>query len=400
MRKIIVAAVVGALGFAAGFGMLSRLLNQSQAEFAARQVAWQTEKANLEVALERERNRAPERSLVTVPPQILQVTNRLSAAEILTRLQTIRVPANSVRAQRQVIHELETLLELGPEALPAIREFLAGNVDVAYEVVARRSLRDGRFPTEFVVPPTLRIGLMEVAKNIGGESGEEILAQVLTNTRRGDELAYSVYALQELAPNKYRDAALTAARSLLASHSGSTTPQGRLERDVLYGLLSYFNDPSFVATAQAQVVQETGQIDKVSLRYLQKALGEQSVAFVSQVWQDPRLATDEKEPLARVALAYAGLNPQADQLYQTAINDPAMPSDERRNLIEDLNETGFADPKHLTPADLALIQKRIGMIEQLAPNSMDDINAAAFKEAYKDLVNMKNSLTEKPGLTK
>ena len=77
-----------------------------------------------------------------------------------------------------------------------------------------------------------------------------------------------------------------------------------------------------------------------------------------------------------------------------------MPPDERRNLIEDLNETGFADPKHLTPTDLTLIQKRIAMIEQLAPSSMDDINTAAFKEAYKDLVNMRNSLTEKPGLTK
>jgi hypothetical protein len=57
-------------------------------------------------------------------------------------------------------------------------------------------------------------------------------------------------------------------------------------------------------------------------------------------------------------------------------------------LIEDLNEDGFPDPKNITPDDLPLIMSRIQLVEQLAPAAMDDVNFAAFAEAYKDLVNM------------
>jgi divalent metal cation (Fe/Co/Zn/Cd) transporter len=41
----------------------------------------------------------------------------------------------------------------------------------------------------------------------------------------------------------------------------------------------------------------------------------------------------------------------------------------------------------------ALIVNRLALIEQLAPESMDDVNAAAFAEAYKDLVDMYRRLT-------
>jgi hypothetical protein len=38
---------------------------------------------------------------------------------------------------------------------------------------------------------------------------------------------------------------------------------------------------------------------------------------------------------------------------------------------------------------------RIQLIEELAPDAMDDVNAAAFQEAYKDLVNMYVRLAKK-----
>jgi hypothetical protein len=36
---------------------------------------------------------------------------------------------------------------------------------------------------------------------------------------------------------------------------------------------------------------------------------------------------------------------------------------------------------------------RISLMEQLAPGAADDTNAAAFREAYRDLVNMRVRLT-------
>jgi hypothetical protein len=93
-------------------------------------------------------------------------------------------------------------------------------------------------------------------------------------------------------------------------------------------------------------------------------------------------------PVARVALSYVGADPDAELVWAYAINDPAMSAHARSDLIEDLNETGFPDPKNVTEEDLPLIVNRLALIEQFGPDAMDQTNADAFAEAYKDLVNM------------
>ena len=99
------------------------------------------------------------------------------------------------------------------------------------------------------------------------------------------------------------------------------------------------------------------------------------------------------EPVARQALSFVGADAEAEMIWTWAINDPNLPRDERRELIEDLNRDGFPDSKNPTAEDLPLIVSRIALIERLAPYAMDEVNAAAFAEAYKDLVNMYNRLT-------
>jgi hypothetical protein len=97
-----------------------------------------------------------------------------------------------------------------------------------------------------------------------------------------------------------------------------------------------------------------------------------------------------QDPLARAALSLVGTDPDADAYWMGAINDPNLPSEERKDLIEDLNEDGLSDPKHPGPEDAPLIAARIQLIEQLAPYSMDQVNVDAFAEAEKDLVGMLN----------
>ncbi len=93
-----------------------------------------------------------------------------------------------------------------------------------------------------------------------------------------------------------------------------------------------------------------------------------------------------QDPLARVALFFVGTGDQeADAYWESAIFDPSLPAEERKDLIEDLNETGMADPHDPGPADLPMILARIGLIEQLVPYSIDQVDANAFAEAYKDL---------------
>ena len=100
------------------------------------------------------------------------------------------------------------------------------------------------------------------------------------------------------------------------------------------------------------------------------------------------------KPMARTALSFVGADPDAEAIWFAAINDPSFSPHDRQDLIEDLNEEGFPDPKHITPDDLPLIVNRLALIEELAPDAMDDTNAAAFAEAYKDLVNMYARLTQ------
>lgn len=105
-------------------------------------------------------------------------------------------------------------------------------------------------------------------------------------------------------------------------------------------------------------------------------------------FDDPRA----KERRARVALSMIGYDPDADEVWIQLINDPSVSAEARHDLIEDLNDDGFADPDNPTLDELPMIEYRIELIEDLLPYAMDEVNSDAFKEARKDLVNMVNRL--------
>jgi hypothetical protein len=110
----------------------------------------------------------------------------------------------------------------------------------------------------------------------------------------------------------------------------------------------------------------------------------------AQTFPDPRLSDPVfKEQLGRYALDYVGGgDADADEAWIQIINDPSLSADARQNLIEDLNENGLSDPQNPTVEDLPLILNRLALIEDLAPDSMDQVNWDAFMEAYKDLADM------------
>jgi hypothetical protein len=100
-----------------------------------------------------------------------------------------------------------------------------------------------------------------------------------------------------------------------------------------------------------------------------------------------------EDGLARIALSFVGADPVAEAYWMDAINDPSLSADERQNLIEDLNEDGLSDPKHPATEDLPLILSRLELLEEIAPFAMDQVNADAFLEAYKDLLNLADLAT-------
>jgi hypothetical protein len=102
-----------------------------------------------------------------------------------------------------------------------------------------------------------------------------------------------------------------------------------------------------------------------------------------------------RDPVARVALSAVGADADAEEYWYFAINDPDLSAQERQDLIEDLNETGLIDPRNPVPDDLPIIINRLTLIEELAPDAMDQVNFDAFQEAYKDLVNLLARMQER-----
>ncbi len=120
----------------------------------------------------------------------------------------------------------------------------------------------------------------------------------------------------------------------------------------------------------------------------------QQVAAAEEVVQaeaDPNLSTmgaRAKELMAQVALASVGVDPDADQYWVAAVNDPNVSAAERRALILELNQAGFPDPRRPSTDDLPLIASRIALLEQIGAAPIDSANASAFDEVYRDLLGM------------
>jgi len=385
MRRLGPYLLVLGLGMAVAAVVVNRQLGDRHArELEAQRAAWEIERAELEAQLA---NARAERPAVTPAPKAdrLIVNEAVpDARELLKRLAELRVVPGTGqnRALRRALALLDQLAETGPAALPAIREFLATGRDVAFDTSGGKRARDVKALADALIPPTLRFGLFDVLRQIGGDEARAILAESLSRTTSGIELAYLSQILEGMSPGAYRAAALAAAHALLISATGS-------DRDNLFGVLQQLGDTSYVTTAQAQLIQPDGKVDRSALRYLQQTLGEQSVALAAQTYRDPRVTeADSKEPLARVALAYVGANDQALELYHTAILDPALQPDQRRELVEDLNTDGLSNKKNPSAADLEIIAKRYMLTQAYLQQDYvqsDKVLLAAFREADKDL---------------
>src|SRR5687768_6780261 len=239
MKTALLVILAAGEGFAAaGFIVSKRNATRYAAELAEQQAVWQAEKAALEDALEAARTRPVPAPFVAPANAAPAGPVRPGPAEIIARLQTLK-GGGSTRNLRESVYWLAELVQIGPASLPAIREFLARSEDLDLEAAGNRR-GDIRVPLDFVLAPSLRFGLFDVLRQIGGAQAEQILAESLIMTGRGVEVFYLARVLQEMAPNKYRDQALSVARQLLSATTPfqSVSPLDRSHRENLYSVLT------------------------------------------------------------------------------------------------------------------------------------------------------------------
>jgi hypothetical protein len=416
MKQIIAGLAVLIVGSASAYLVGSNRANKA-AELSRIQVeeSWQNHVAELESQLKENRSRAGEiptvKETVEVP---VWVTDAPEA--IISRLVAIGPAVGSSRnvTLRQIIHELESLRRLGPLALPAIHSFMVRNEDLDYTVAtiepaagseagaddpgqvrgrgrgadggndlfqALSSFR-GRggnrsLPsTDFLVPPSLRLGLINVLTEIGGAESEAILAEVLQTTGRGIEVAYVTRALEEIDPGKYSVEAVAAAHELLANPI-TVDHASRLDdasKRYLYGILYMYEDRSFVNAAQKMVINQEGRIDRTVLSYVNWALGDQSMAALYNIYNDPRLTNrGDVAQIVASTLPYAGLNIQANQVFTDVVSNTETPGMVRAMAVMGLAGGGTGrDGSGEVPTDRSVIQARLNLLENSRQYFGDD----------------------------
>ena len=266
----------------------------------------------------------------------------LSVPEILEELMEIKMTSENRRAvQRRINFLLESLVEQGEASVPHIREFLNKMEDIDFVVqrsdeegegrsrgrggrgedfMERFRNRGGRTSMSFEQAPSLRIGLIDILKEIGGSSAEAALGEILTKTARGFEVAYTAKTVRDMiGPDAFRDEALEAAHALLNDPVEVSNPNSydRNAKRYLFSVLEMYNDQTFIQSAQGLLVREDGKIDDTVLDYLDDVGKERAMDAIYQAFSSGQV-TDRGDlaDLTRAGLKYTGSNPQANQMFK------------------------------------------------------------------------------------
>ncbi len=417
---VAVAVLVGATVWFQG----RQELASTQAELArARQEVADRQK-ELEAALSSGRRSEP--NVVVVRTNLIAAA--VSPAELLQRLAQVR-PAGAEKAHqmRDVVYYLEALERVGEPAVPVIRTFLQRFEDVAYdadamepeesseaetqpprpngrperpadganereqtrrqqwEQVARalngRAARRSLPRMNYDLPPTLRIGLMDSLKDIGGEPAELTLVEVVQQSGRAFEIAYASKQLKALSGDRWREPALATAYELLQnpSESGSKARVDRRSEDYLYVVLDLFGDTAFAETAGRRLVRDDGTLDRGSFNYLARTLQQNALPTFQAVFNDPRVTNlVDRASLLQQAMPYLGADPAANAMFTSVVTNEELPAQVRGMVLQSLARTEGETP------DLTSVQQRYDLLQSLKPQleaeSYRRVNASLAKQ--------------------
>lgn len=326
----------------------------------------ETEISQLRQQLDRARRQVDEleAELAGTPQAVVQESGR-STQEILDELKEIKMTGENRRSvQRRINFLLESLMEKGPATVPSIRQFMARMEDVEFSVQRDRNGNDNnrrnrdrsRATLNFEQPPSMRIGMMEVLKEIGGEQAEQALVEVLAKTGRGVEVAYVSRILKSISGNNHREDAVAAAHDLLLNPIQIENP-GSLDRNAknyLFMVLEMFEDMTFIQSAQTMLINDEGRIDRTVLDYLDDVGKEQAVDAIYQAFNSGQIKnTTDKASLARTGLQFSGRNAQANQMFKDI-----MTGDDYSNIVKfsSLREMDDADEPEVLQARLQLMR--------------------------------------------
>jgi hypothetical protein len=442
MKSFFVGTVAAVVAAGATYMMVSTSTPKTDwsKEKAQMEATFQSEKDRLAQELAKERKRSGRVDTVEV-----DVSKALTPDETVERLKAFHPEVNKQRALREIMFHFQNLVSQGEPSVPAIHAFLTLNEDIQYgfaengrgggrqrsgnaaqpqganqapgqataqgqgrrggggnaaaadqndprQVLGQFARTETNPTLDFFLPPSLRIGLIDVLRDIGGTQAEAALADVLKTSARGVEIALTAKALEEIAPNRYSDIATTAAKELIPNLPEIDNPD-RLDQNAkgyLYEILKQHSDTTFVPTAKTLLVTDSGQIDRNALDYLNTVLKGQAVAVLMEAYNDPRMTNPwAKAPLAQQILAEVGANPQANELLYKIVADPEQNGMAKMMAIASLSGgAGSRGPLGGNgtdvPTDPAILKSRIQVLntirQTIDPNDQQTMATINFTE--------------------
>ena len=375
----------------------------------------------------------------TESERIIEKVAEISPEETIANLKQLR-PTGETHQQtmQEIIHYMVGLTKVGETALPAIEEFFKTGQDIEYEKTAqafdrqRQEAKEAEdrgeeikpngisqiissgfgsyFLTSMVSnmkrelePGSLRLGLFDVVHDIGGPKSEEILANVLSQTLRGLEVAFLDRILGEMAPDRYREDVLAVVHELLmdppATNGNSLLDES--SRMFLFSLLVKYKDATFVETAKLMIITPEGRVDGAVVNYLTKILGEKAVPLLYAKVKDENLTDNgDKMALGDAILKHVGTNPDSNAFFTDVITDKElgplrflalghMTSGDRSESTLRNRQKLIADIKETSPDDESLNKALDGTHERIEvmidPDKADELgigNGGNFLEQF------------------
>lgn len=277
---------------------------------------------------------APRTDIPAAPaPQPSGYTRQLIAN--LTQIDPSRGPVTPEQAA-QWKEEFQKLVKEGAGAVPAIGEFLARNVDLSLE-----ALQGG----DQLGAASLRTAMFDALTQIGGPEAISLAAQTLQTTADPREIALLARSLDQMAPEQYREAAVSAAREALAQALKNT--ESPPDVGPLFEVLQKFGGAQ-AAPELEQAATRWNYYSTLSLAALPEGAG---IPSLSRMAHDPEGGFKASSRFAMQMLAQmAGEHPEAANALLDLARANKVPSSAWYGIISALSGTqmyyggGYFDP--------------------------------------------------------
>lgn len=281
-----------------------------------------TEKAEFRREIMAARAQANQVKVIENIPVAQPVETTTSPREIIQTLETAPIDAEGW-VLRRVVMRLELLIDHGPRAVPAIRDYLRSGNDRQF--LRRKplsndapahfnpSLRPMPQPS-FVAPISLRVGLMEALRQINTSAAHAALVETLRGNRNGYEIALLAELLERIAPKKHYAEILDTCQAALTDTGGQLK-----DIDYLFGLLTHLNHPKVTNLARQHLTFDDGKINPWAVRTLNETAGAKAIPEFVRLFDQMPAHSAERKSLTTLILPYVGIDPTADAFFQRAL---------------------------------------------------------------------------------